>query len=214
MPRPPYRVVPQGDGGCVVEQDVSCLLDFYVHERVQRQGRGLALFRHAMEVRRSARVRRRANERRDCSGVTARGAGRVSGQLYSWHDKGCTERRLAPTARQTIREGDPRPLLAVISKEHPTGGQGPACAMTAIPAADTPLASPCSLPQQEEGVTPTGIAYDRPSSKLRAFLARHFGLRSPLDQPNRFMVFREYFDSQRHCTAGKRPVSPWGVAQS
>lgn len=45
-------------------------------------------------------------------------------------------------------------------------------------------------------MTPAGIAYDRPSVKLMAFLKRHFGLRGYTDQPNRFMVFKEYFDRQ------------------
>lgn len=47
--------------------------------------------------------------------------------------------------------------------------------------------------QQREGVAPTDIAYDRPSPKLKPFLRRHFGLSNCLDQPNRFMVFKEYF---------------------
>lgn len=46
---------------------------------------------------------------------------------------------------------------------------------------------------QREGVAPTEIAYDRPSPKLKPFLRRHFGLSNCLDQPNRFMVFKEYF---------------------
>ncbi|CAM9405407.1 unnamed protein product, partial [Laminaria digitata] len=46
---------------------------------------------------------------------------------------------------------------------------------------------------QREGVAPTEIAYDRPSPKLKPFLRRHFGLTNCLDQPNRFMVFKEYF---------------------
>ncbi|CAN0413931.1 unnamed protein product, partial [Ectocarpus sp. 13 AM-2016] len=48
--------------------------------------------------------------------------------------------------------------------------------------------------RQEEGLTPTEIAYDRPSPKLKPFLGKHFGLHNCLDQPNRFMVFKEHFE--------------------
>ncbi|CAM9675004.1 unnamed protein product [Ectocarpus sp. 12 AP-2014] len=47
---------------------------------------------------------------------------------------------------------------------------------------------------KEEGLTPTEIAYDRPSPKLKPFLGKHFGLHNCLDQPNRFMVFKEHFE--------------------
>ncbi|CAM9761924.1 unnamed protein product [Scytosiphon promiscuus] len=48
---------------------------------------------------------------------------------------------------------------------------------------------------KEERLSPTEIAYDRPSPKLKPFLAKHFGLQNCLDQPNRFMVFAEHFDA-------------------
>ncbi|CAM9598802.1 unnamed protein product, partial [Discosporangium mesarthrocarpum] len=49
--------------------------------------------------------------------------------------------------------------------------------------------------EQRERVRPWELAYDRPSTMLRPFLARHFGLHRGIDQPNRFMVFEEYFFS-------------------
>ncbi|CAM9277673.1 unnamed protein product [Hapterophycus canaliculatus] len=84
---------PDGTGP-MIERETTCLLDFYVHESVQRQGIGIDLFRSALK---------------------------------------------------------------------------------------------------EERLTPTEIAYDRPSPKLKPFLAKHFGLHNCLDQPNRFMVFTEHF---------------------
>eukprot|EP00903_Cladosiphon_okamuranus_P007753 g7511.t1 len=89
-----YLFLYPGDGGEIVEQDTICLLDFYVHESLQRQGIGFDLFKAALK---------------------------------------------------------------------------------------------------EEGLTPTGIAYDKPSPKLKPFLSKHFGLHNCLDQPNRFMVFKEHF---------------------
>ncbi|CAM9210053.1 unnamed protein product [Sphacelaria rigidula] len=82
------------DGGSMFEEDVLCLLDFYVHETVQRKGLGIALFSSALK---------------------------------------------------------------------------------------------------SEGVNPTEIAYDRPSPKLPLFLSKHLRLENGLDQPNRFMVFKEFF---------------------
>lgn len=46
---------------------------------------------------------------------------------------------------------------------------------------------------QEERLKPTEIAYDRPSPRLKPFLSKNFGLQDCVDQPNRFMVFKEYF---------------------
>jgi alpha-tubulin N-acetyltransferase 1 len=44
-----------------------------------------------------------------------------------------------------------------------------------------------------EKQTPARLAYDRPSSKLIAFMAKHFGLKSYLPQNNNYVVFDEYF---------------------
>lgn len=46
---------------------------------------------------------------------------------------------------------------------------------------------------QDENVTPAQLAYDRPSSKLFAFLKKHAGLTEYCPQPNRFVVFDAYF---------------------
>lgn len=40
---------------------------------------------------------------------------------------------------------------------------------------------------------PEAIAYDRPSAKLRGFLAKHFGLRADVPQTNNFVVFEAFF---------------------
>ncbi|CAM9699086.1 unnamed protein product [Ectocarpus sp. 4 AP-2014] len=90
-----YLFLYPDDNGSMIEKDTMCLLDFYVHESVQRRGLGLDLFKSALK---------------------------------------------------------------------------------------------------EEGLTPTEIAYDRPSPKLKPFLGKHFGLHNCLDQPNRFMVFKEHFE--------------------
>ncbi|KAG8461462.1 hypothetical protein KFE25_001066 [Diacronema lutheri] len=43
------------------------------------------------------------------------------------------------------------------------------------------------------GARAEAIAYDRPSPKLRAFLAKHFGLRAEVPQTNNFVVFEPFF---------------------
>jgi GNAT acetyltransferase, Mec-17 len=40
---------------------------------------------------------------------------------------------------------------------------------------------------------PEFLAYDRPSPKLVAFLAKHHGLVHGITQPNNFMIFRGFF---------------------
>jgi alpha-tubulin N-acetyltransferase 1 len=42
---------------------------------------------------------------------------------------------------------------------------------------------------KRERVDPKKIAYDRPSNKLIPFLARHYALDRPDQQPNRFTIF-------------------------
>eukprot|EP01013_Petalomonas_cantuscygni_P015641 TRINITY_DN3251_c0_g1_i2.p2 TRINITY_DN3251_c0_g1~~TRINITY_DN3251_c0_g1_i2.p2 ORF type:complete len:195 (-),score=6.95 TRINITY_DN3251_c0_g1_i2:821-1405(-) len=44
-----------------------------------------------------------------------------------------------------------------------------------------------------EAAAPQRLAYDRPSPKLCAFLAKHFSLAAPIHQTNRFMVFPPFF---------------------
>lgn len=45
-----HREAPQDDNGTMIEKETMCLLDFYVHESVQRQGLGLDLFKSALKV--------------------------------------------------------------------------------------------------------------------------------------------------------------------
>lgn len=40
----------QDDTGSLLEEDTLCLLDFYVHDSLQRRGLGNVLFAHAMKV--------------------------------------------------------------------------------------------------------------------------------------------------------------------
>jgi alpha-tubulin N-acetyltransferase 1 len=44
-----------------------------------------------------------------------------------------------------------------------------------------------------EKVHPRKLAYDRPSSKLKGFLSKHYGLSSYVQQNNNFIVFDDYF---------------------
>ncbi len=44
-----------------------------------------------------------------------------------------------------------------------------------------------------EKVTPCKLAYDRPSSKMIAFMAKNYGLKSYVPQNNNYVVFDEYF---------------------
>ena len=50
---------------------------------------------------------------------------------------------------------------------------------------------------RSEGVQPAKLAYDRPSPKLKAFLAKYFKLVNHVQQNNNYVVFDDYF------TAGK-----------
>lgn len=47
--------------------------------------------------------------------------------------------------------------------------------------------------RQREGVGPSRLGYDRPSSKFLAFLAKHYGLKDYTPQTNNFVVYRQYF---------------------
>ncbi|GLD95782.1 hypothetical protein PINS_up004460 [Pythium insidiosum] len=46
---------------------------------------------------------------------------------------------------------------------------------------------------QNEQITARKLAYDRPSPKLMAFLCKHSSLTAHFPQPNRFVVFDDYF---------------------
>ena len=50
---------------------------------------------------------------------------------------------------------------------------------------------------QHEDVQPHQLGYDRPSNKLIAFCAKHFGLKSYTPQANHFVVFDEYWNARR-----------------
>mmetsp|Transcript_29927 Transcript_29927/g.81105 ORF Transcript_29927/g.81105 Transcript_29927/m.81105 type:complete len:349 (-) Transcript_29927:18-1064(-) len=48
-----------------------------------------------------------------------------------------------------------------------------------------------------EGLRASQLAYDRPSPKLKAFLAKHFGLTRFRPQNNNYVVFDDYFEPPR-----------------
>jgi GNAT superfamily N-acetyltransferase len=64
-----------------------------------------------------------------------------------------------------------------------------------------------------EGTSAAQLAYDRPSSKLLPFLARHYGLSRYVSQPNNYVVFAQYFDgrppsaARRHESISNRPLT-------
>ena len=45
-----------------------------------------------------------------------------------------------------------------------------------------------------EKTSPEKLAYDRPSDKLLAFLAKHFHLKKYIPQNNNFVVYDAYFE--------------------
>ena len=47
-----------------------------------------------------------------------------------------------------------------------------------------------------ENVEPRKLAYDRPSPKLKGFLAKHYGLKSFVQQNNNYVVFDDYYVSK------------------
>ena len=48
---------------------------------------------------------------------------------------------------------------------------------------------------QNEQIGPDRFAYDRPSPKLIGFMRKHFGLTDYVPQQNKFVIFREFFQS-------------------
>ena len=47
-----------------------------------------------------------------------------------------------------------------------------------------------------EGVEPRSLAYDRPSIKLKSFLAKHYNLRNYVNQNNNYVVYDDYFNAK------------------
>jgi len=47
-----------------------------------------------------------------------------------------------------------------------------------------------------ENVHPKKLAYDRPSSKLKSFLNKHYNLRNYVQQNNNYIVFDDYFTEE------------------
>jgi len=52
---------------------------------------------------------------------------------------------------------------------------------------------------------PAMIAYDRPSHKLMGFLAKHFNLRSYVPQNNNYVVFDDYYSTEKTISSTKMP---------
>jgi len=55
---------------------------------------------------------------------------------------------------------------------------------------------------EHERQVPAKLAYDRPSSKLIGFMAKHYGLKSYVPQNNNYVVFDEYY---RQSTPASTP---------
>ena len=49
---------------------------------------------------------------------------------------------------------------------------------------------------KNEGVEPRKLAYDRPSPKLKGFLAKHYNLKDFVTQNNNFVVYDAYYDER------------------
>lgn len=47
-----------------------------------------------------------------------------------------------------------------------------------------------------ENVEPRKLAYDRPSPKLKAFLAKHYNLKNFIPQNNNFVVYDDYYEEK------------------
>jgi alpha-tubulin N-acetyltransferase 1 len=48
---------------------------------------------------------------------------------------------------------------------------------------------------EKEAVRPEKLGYDRPSEKLLAFLAKHYGLKRYVPQNNNYVVYNAYFEA-------------------
>lgn len=60
---------------------------------------------------------------------------------------------------------------------------------------------------EHESVSPSQLAYDRPSPKLLAFLRKHFGLSRYQPQNNNYVIFDEYFGRGSAESRGSRSSS-------
>ncbi len=49
---------------------------------------------------------------------------------------------------------------------------------------------------QTENVEPRKLAYDRPSTKFRNFLSKHYHLKDFVPQNNNFIVFDDYYEDR------------------
>mmetsp|Transcript_29327 Transcript_29327/g.91149 ORF Transcript_29327/g.91149 Transcript_29327/m.91149 type:complete len:356 (+) Transcript_29327:152-1219(+) len=61
---------------------------------------------------------------------------------------------------------------------------------------------------RHEGLQAAQLAYDRPSPKLKAFLAKHFGLARFRPQNNNYVIFDEYFECPRSGPAPRAAAMP------
>ncbi|XP_016530279.1 alpha-tubulin N-acetyltransferase 1 isoform X2 [Poecilia formosa] len=64
---------------------------------------------------------------------------------------------------------------------------------------------------QHQNVEPVLLAYDRPSTKLLAFLARHYNLRQSVPQVNNFVAFEDFFHKRAAVRQEQRTL-PWPFA--
>jgi alpha-tubulin N-acetyltransferase 1 len=48
---------------------------------------------------------------------------------------------------------------------------------------------------EKEAIRPDKLGYDRPSEKLLAFLAKHYGLKRYVPQNNNYVVYNAFFES-------------------
>eukprot|EP00887_Chlorella_sp_A99_P002990 scaffold24.g2990.t1 len=66
---------------------------------------------------------------------------------------------------------------------------------------------------QAEGLSAGQVAYDLPSPKLLAFLAKHYGLRDPVTLPSNYVVFPQFLDGPAYSPAYSPGASaPGGAA--
>ena len=52
-----------------------------------------------------------------------------------------------------------------------------------------------------ENVEPRKLAYDRPSTKFKNFLAKHYNLKDFVPQNNNFIVYDDYFEDRMGANA-------------
>ena len=64
-----------------------------------------------------------------------------------------------------------------------------------------------------EGKQPARLGYDRPSAKLLAFCARHFGLTAFEPQANHFVLFDEFWGERTRGSA-HNPLDPCSASRA